>query len=167
MPDVTFTFSGDSTSLQNALNEIKGEVGKTKESVQGLAGQFVASFAAIGAAIAAVKGAFATLGGISAEAARMEQTGLAFKVMMGDAAAAAEYVDKLRKYAAETPFEFGDISDAGKTLLSMGTAADKSIEVIRKLGDIASVSGKPLKELAFLYAKVQNSGLSNEVAESL
>ncbi|MBR5185584.1 MAG: hypothetical protein IKW19_04730, partial [Akkermansia sp.] len=119
------------------------------------------------AAIAAVKGAFATLGGISAEAARMEQTGLAFKVMMGDAAAAAEYVAKLREYAAETPFEFGDISDAGKTLLSMGTAADKSIEVIRKLGDIASVSGKPLKELAFLYAKVQNSGLSNEVAESL
>ena len=167
MPDVTFTFTGDSTSLQNALNEIKGEVGKTKESVQGLAGQFVASFAAIGAAIAAVKGAFATLGGISAEAARMEQTGLAFKVMMGDAAAAAEYVAKLREYAAETPFEFGDISDAGKTLLSMGTAADKSIEVIRKLGDIASVSGKPLKELAFLYAKVQNSGLSNEVAESL
>ena len=167
MPDVTFTFSGDSSSLQNALNEIKGEVGKTKESVQGLAGQFVASFAAIGAAIAAVKGAFATLGGISAEAARMEQTGLAFKVMMGDAAAAAEYVAKLREYAAETPFEFGDISDAGKTLLSMGTAADKSIEVIRKLGDIASVSGKPLKELAFLYAKVQNSGLSNEVAESL
>ncbi len=167
MSDVTFTFTGDSTSLQNALNEIKGEVGKTKESVQGLAGQFVASFAAIGAAIAAVKGAFATLGGISAEAARMEQTGLAFKVMMGDAAAAAEYVAKLRKYAAETPFEFGDISDAGKTLLSMGTAADKSIEVIRKLGDIASVSGKPLKELAFLYAKVQNSGLSNEVAESL
>ncbi len=167
MADVTFTFSGDATSLQNALNEIKGEVGKTKESVQGLAGQFAASFAAIGAAIAAVKGAFATLSGISSAAAAMEQTGLAFKVMMGDAAAAAEYVAKLREYAAETPFEFGDISDAGKTLLSMGTAAEKSIEVIRKLGDIASVSGKPLKELAFLYAKVQNSGLSNEVAESL
>ena len=167
MADVTFTFSGDASDLQNALNEIKGEIGKTKESVKGLAGQFTASFAAIGVAIAAVKGAFSTLGGISAEAARMEQTGLAFKVMMGDAAAAAEYVEKLRVYAAETPFEFGDISDAGKTLLSMGTAAEKSIEVIRKLGDIASVSGKPLKELAFLYAKVQNSGLSNEVAESL
>ena len=127
MADVTFTFSGDATSLQNALNEIKGEIGKTKESVQGLAGQFAASFAAIGAAIAAVKGAFSTLGGISAEAARMEQTGLAFKVMMGDAAAAAEYVEKLRVYAAETPFEFGDISDAGKTLLSMGTAVEKSM----------------------------------------
>ena len=49
----------------------------------------------------------------------------------------------------------------------MGTAAGKSIDVIRKLGDIASVSGKPLRELAFLYAKVQNAGLSNEVAESL
>lgn len=167
MADVSFTFSGDASSLQNALNEIKGEISKTKEAVSSLAGRFAMAFTAIQGGINAVKSAFGTLGGISAEAARMEQTGLAFKVMMGDAAAAAEYVEKLRQYAAETPFEFGDISDAGKTLLSMGTAAEKSIEVIRKLGDIASVSGKPLKELAFLYAKVQNSGLSNEVAESL
>ena len=52
MADVSFTFSGDAASLQNALNEIKGEVRKTKDSVQGLAGQFTASFAAIGGAIA-------------------------------------------------------------------------------------------------------------------
>lgn len=167
MADVSFTFSGDASSLQNALNEIKGEVSKTKDSVQGLAGKFAAAFAAIGAAIATVKGAFATLGTISSEAAQMEQTSLAFKVMMGDAAAAAEYVAELRKYAAETPFEFGDISAAGKTLLAMGTAAEKSVVVIKKLGDIAAVSGKSLNDLAFLYAKVQNSGLTNEVAESL
>ena len=167
MADVTFTFTGDTSNLQDALKGIKDEIGKARESVKGLAGQFTAAFAAIGTAIATVKGAFSTIGNISSEAARMEQTALAFRVMMRDAEAAAEYVDKLRVYAAETPFEFGDISDAGKTLLSMGTAADKSIEVIRKLGDIASVSGKPLRELAFLYAKVQNSGLSNEVAESL
>lgn len=43
MADVTFTFSGDATSLQNALNEIKGEIGKTKESVKGLAGQFASA----------------------------------------------------------------------------------------------------------------------------
>ena len=142
MADVSFTFSGDASSLQNALNEIKGEVSKTKDSVQGLAGKLAAAFAAIGAAIATVKGAFSTLGTISSEAAQMEQTSLAFKVMMGDAAAAAEYVAELRKYAAETPFEFVDISAAGKTLLSMGTAAEKSVVVLKKLGDIASVSGK-------------------------
>ena len=167
MADVSFTFSGDASSLQDALNEIKQELGKTKEAVSSLAGRFAMAFTAIQGGINAVKSAFSALGSISSEAANMEQTALAFRVMMGDAAAAAEYVDKLRVYAAETPFEFSDISDAGKTLLSMGTAAEKSIEVIRKLGDVASVSGKPLKDLAFLYAKVQNSGLSNEVAESL
>lgn len=167
MADVTFTFGGDATSLTNALKDIKAEIGKARESIKGLAGQFTVAFAAISGAINTVKGAFSAVSGISTAAADMEQTALAFRVMMRDAEAAAEYVDKLRVYAAETPFEFGDISDAGKTLLSMGTAADKSVEVIRKLGDIASVSGKPLKELAFLYAKVQNSGLSNEVAESL
>ena len=167
MADVSFTFSGDATSLQKALNEIKQELGKTKEAVSTLAGRCAMAFTAIQGGINAVKSAFSALGSISSAAANMEQTALAFRVMMGDAAEASEYVDKLRVYAAETPFEFSDISDAGKTLLSMGTAADKSIEVIRKLGDVASVSGKPLKDLAFLYAKVQNSGLSNEVAESL
>ena len=167
MADVTFTFSGDASALNAALTEIKQEIGKTKEAVGGMAGKFAGAFTAIQAGIAAVKSAFSSLGEISSAAAAMEQTSLAFTVMMGDAAAAAEYVAQLKKYAAETPFEFGDISDAGKTLLSMGTAVEKSVTVIRKLGDIASVSGKPLKELAFLYAKVQNSGLSNEVAESL
>ena len=167
MADVTFTFSGDASALNAALTEIKQEIGKTKEAVGGMAGKFAVAFTAIQAGIAAVKSAFSSLGEISSAAAAMEQTSLAFTVMMGDAAAAAEYVAQLKKYAAETPFEFGDISDAGKTLLSMGTAVEKSVTVIRKLGDIASVSGKPLKELAFLYAKVQNSGLSNEVAESL
>ena len=167
MADVTFTFSGDASALNAALTEIKQEIGKTKEAVGGMAGKFAVAFTAIQVGIAAVKSAFSSLGEISSAAAAMEQTSLAFTVMMGDAAAAAEYVAQLKKYAAETPFEFGDISDAGKTLLSMGTAVEKSVTVIRKLGDIASVSGKPLKELAFLYAKVQNSGLSNEVAESL
>lgn len=167
MADVTFTFSGDASALNAALTEIKQEIGKTKEAVGGMAGKFAVAFTAIQAGIAAVKSAISSLGEISSAAAAMEQTSLAFTVMMGDAAAAAEYVAQLKKYAAETPFEFGDISDAGKTLLSMGTAVEKSVTVIRKLGDIASVSGKPLKELAFLYAKVQNSGLSNEVAESL
>ncbi len=167
MADVTFTFSGDASELNAALSEIKQEVGKTKEAVGGMAGKFAIAFAAIQAGIAAVKSAFSSLGEISSAAAAMEQTSLAFTVMMGDAATAAEYVAQLKKYAAETPFEFGDISDAAKTLLSMGTEAEKSIEVIKRLGDIASVSGKPLKELAFLYAKAQNAGLTNEVAESL
>ena len=167
MADVTFTFSGDASELNAALSEIKQEVSKTKEAVGGMAGKFAIAFAAIQAGIAAVKSAFSSLGEISSAAAAMEQTSLAFTVMMGDAATAAEYVAQLKKYAAETPFEFGDISDAAKTLLSMGTEAEKSIEVIKRLGDIASVSGKPLRELAFLYAKAQNAGLTNEVAESL
>ena len=167
MADVSITFSGDASELNAALADIKQEIGKTRQAVGGLSGSFALAFAGIQAGISAVKGALSGLAGISSAAAAMEQTGLAFNVMMGDAAQAAAYVAQLKKYAVETPFEFGDIADAAKTLLSMGTAAGKSIDVIRKLGDIASVSGKPLRELAFLYAKVQNAGLSNEVAESL
>ncbi len=167
MADVTFTFQGDASALARALESIRREVAQTRVGVEGMGKQIVTTFAAIGGAIATIKGAFSALGGISSSAAEMEQTGLAIKVMMGDAAKAAAYVNKLREYAAATPFEFPDIAAAAKTLLAMGTEADKSVEVLKRLGDIASVSGKPLKDLAFLYAKAQNAGLTNEVAESL
>ncbi len=167
MADVSFTFTGDTSSLMNALRDIKDEIAQTKAKVSGMASQITVAFAAVAGAVQTVKGAISAVSSISNAAAAMEQTGLALRVMMGDATAAAAYLAQLRKYAAETPFEFGDIADAAKVLLSMGTEANKSVEVIRKLGDVASVSGKPLKDLAFLYAKVQNAGLSNEVAESL
>ncbi len=167
MADVSFTFTGDTSSLMNALRDIKDEIAQTKNKVSGMASQITVAFAAVAGAVQTVRGAISAVSSISNAAAVMEQTGLALRVMMGDATAAAAYLAQLRKYAAETPFEFGDIADAAKVLLSMGTEANKSVEVIRKLGDVASVSGKPLKDLAFLYAKVQNAGLSNEVAESL
>ncbi len=167
MADVTFTFSGDAAGLIRALESIKSEVAQSRVAVSSLGAQITTTFAAIGAAVATVKGAISTIGGISTAAAAMEQTGLAIKVMMGDATAAAAYVNKLREYAAATPFEFGDISTAAKTLLAMGTEANKSVEVLKRLGDIASASGKSLNDLAYIYSKAQNSGLTNEVAESL
>ena len=101
MADVSFTFSGDAASLQNALNEIKGEVRKTKDSVQGLAGQFTASFAAIGGAIAAVKGAFAFFSNIPAQAARIEDLRVTFTQMTGDAEQAGQILDDLWHDARE------------------------------------------------------------------
>ncbi len=167
MADVSFTFSGDAFSLRQALDDIRGEAAKTRSAVESLAGKFVVAFAVAKSAIESVKAAFSSLAGISKAAAEFEQTSLAFRVMLKDAQLASQYVSHLRSYAAQTPFSFEDISNAAKTLLAMGTEAEKSIAVIKKLGDIASVSGKPLKDLASLYAKVQNMGLSNEVAESL
>ena len=46
MADVSFEFTGDASSLRQALDEIKGEVGKVKSSVDSLAGRFVVAFAA-------------------------------------------------------------------------------------------------------------------------
>lgn len=80
-----------------------GEVSKAEDFVQEPAGQFSLAFAAITGTIVSEKADFSTLGGRSDEVARMEQTGLIFKVMMDEGSAAAEYIEKLRFYAAETP----------------------------------------------------------------
>lgn len=165
--DVEVTFGGNNSSLRQALQEIREELRGTKESVSTLTSQFANLYFTLQGAVAGIKGAFAAFSGVASSAAEMEQVTLAFRVMLGDAEKAASYVANLKKFAAQTPFEFGDISAAAKTLLAMGTEAAKSTEVIRKLGDVAAVSGKPLKDLAFLYAKAQNAGLTNEVAESL
>ena len=169
MADVSFTFSGDATSLQNALHEIKQELGKTKEAVSTLAGRCAMAFTAIQGGINAVKSAFSTLGSISSEAANMEQTAFAFKVMMGDAAAAAEYVVKLRTYAAETPFEFGDISDDGKTgtaSKSRGMTDLQNILIVRleKIGQApAALFPFPLMELV----EIDDSRVYDEVTAGI
>ncbi|MBR5185547.1 MAG: tape measure protein, partial [Akkermansia sp.] len=158
MPDVTFTFSGDSSSLQNALNEIKGEVGKTKESVQGLAGQFAASFAAIGAAVAAVKGAFSFFSNIPAQAARIEDLRVTFTQMTGDAEQAGQILDDLWHDAANGAVGLEQMAATAKPLLNVFSDSSSIREWTRRFADMATGSGVAADQLAKVFSRAMAVG---------
>ena len=158
MADVSFTFSGDAASLQNALNEIKGEVRKTKDSVQGLAGQFTASFAAIGGAIAAVKGAFAFFSNIPAQAARIEDLRVTFTQMTGDAEQAGQILDDLWHDAANGAVGLEQMAATAKPLLNVFSDSSSIREWSRRFADIATGSGVAADQLSKVFSRAMAIG---------
>ena len=158
MSDVSFTFSGDAASLQNALNEIKGEVRKTKDSVQGLAGQFTASFAAIGGAIAAVKGAFAFFSNIPAQTARIEDLRVTFTQMTGDAEQAGQILDDLWHDAANGAVGLEEMAATAKPLLNVFSDSASIREWSRRFADIATGSGVAADQLSKVFSRAMAIG---------
>jgi tape measure domain-containing protein len=71
----------------------------------------------------------------------MEQASMAFKTMMGSAEAAQVHLDELKRFAAQTPFEFADLVQASKRMQALGFAAADVVPSLRSIGNAASALG--------------------------
>jgi tape measure domain-containing protein len=91
----------------------------------------------------------ATLGGLAAAAGGMgikvaagnEQAKISFTTMLGSAQKAGDFLGKLQKFAAATPFEFPELQTAASSLLSVGIKADQVIPIMTSLGNATSGMG--------------------------
>jgi hypothetical protein len=110
--------------------------------------------------VMSLSGAMQTLKESVNLAADLEQTTTAFEVMLGSGDKARRLVDDLRTYAKETPFRFGETTDAARQLMAYGFAADQVIPALRTLGDIsAGLGGKmPLGDAAYLAGTLKTQG---------
>ncbi len=91
-------------------------------------------------------------------AAQMEQQQVAFTTMLGSAEKAKTLLAEMQAFAASTPFEFNEIVDASKKLISFGISAEDVQEKLRAIGDVASGLGIPLGELSEIYGKARVQG---------
>jgi hypothetical protein len=126
------------------------------ESALGFMGKVVATGGAIvamEAGISGVAGAFAEFKDSVRMAADLEQTKLAFEVMIGDARRAGEVIAEVRQFAASTPFNSRELTDATRQLIAYGRSADVVVDELRMLGDVSAAMGNrlPIGELAYLY----------------
>ncbi|HEY3267335.1 MAG TPA: tape measure protein [Armatimonadota bacterium] len=74
-------------------------------------------------------------------AANMEQTSVAFGTLLHSSDAARKSIQALSKFAAETPFEFGQVTQAAKQLLAYGFSAKELIPTLTSVGDAVSAVG--------------------------
>ena len=83
----------------------------------------------------------------------LEQTRLAFEVMLRSAEKANALVADMRRYAASTPFGLSEITASTRMLTAYGVAADQLMPTIRMLGDVSAAFGKelPIRDLTYLY----------------
>jgi tape measure domain-containing protein len=103
----------------------------------------MAGFARFGAAGAAALGAVGAAGvgmGIQV-AAGNENAQIAFETMLGSGEKARAFLDRLKSFAASTPFEFPELQTAASSLISAGVEADKVIPIMTSLGNATSGMG--------------------------
>lgn len=90
--------------------------------------------------------------------AQMEQYQASFKVLLGNGKAAAKHIAELKKMAAKTPFEMGDLASASKTLLAFGDDADKVQGHLKMLGDISLGNKESFSSLSLAFGQVKAQG---------
>ena len=73
--------------------------------------------------------------------ARMEQSKTAFTGMLGSGEKAQGFLDGLSKFAAKTPFEFEDLTDASKRMLAFGVSSENVLPLLEDVGNAAAAVG--------------------------
>lgn len=118
-----------------------------------------AALSAIGALVRGATTAFTTLArfGLTYNM-EIEAYTTNFKVMLGDAEAAAQKVEELREMAAATPFGLSDLADATQMLLAFGVESENTIDILQRLGDIASGDAQKLYSLVLAYSQATSLG---------
>jgi tape measure domain-containing protein len=87
-----------------------------------------------GMAVDAIKSGLAT-------ASAMQQANIGFATLMHSASGAKDFVGKLAKFAAATPFNFPGLVDSARQLMGVGVASKQVIPILTDFGDTAGALG--------------------------
>ncbi|MEG1516538.1 MAG: tape measure protein, partial [Clostridia bacterium] len=133
-------------------NAAKRTASVTKTALRGMA--TVAKGASVAAG--AVWGAVGVVG--VKYNAQIEQLQTSFEVMTGSAEKAADVIARVRKIAAETPFEMSGLAATTQLLMNYGMTADDAIGRMTMLGDIAQGNGEKMTRIATAYGQMSSAG---------
>ena len=95
---------------------------------------------------------------LSSVGAQAEQTGVAFRTLVGNGTAAAKMLDQIYGFAAKTPYEPLDLENNAKTMLGFGVSAQKTVPYLKQLGDIAMGDKEKLGALSLVFGQVASAG---------
>lgn len=87
--------------------------------------------------------------------ASIEQTSVAFRVLLGDQKKSAELMQQIVAFAAQTPFQLEEVAAAEKTLVG---ARMEGLDYLRAAGDAASFASRPITEVALALARIKSGG---------
>ncbi len=91
-------------------------------------------------------------------AADLETLETSFVSLVGGTKQAAAAVAQLNDFTAKTPFQLEAVAASARQLLAAGTGIDELNTQLQFLGDIAATTGKPINEIAAIFAKVNAKG---------
>jgi len=91
-------------------------------------------------------------------AIQMENLQTQFTTLTGSAEIASKVLKDLIEFSASTPFQLPGLSEATKQLIQAKVPQEELIETLRKIGDIAAVTGRSIENLAVPFARLKQRG---------
>ncbi len=158
MADVTFTFAGDASALARALESIKDEVARARQSISSMGTSVAGALAVATTAVAGLKQAFDWVASVPRQAARFEDLQVALSQMMGDATAAGNLLNDLWMDAANGSVSLEQMAQAAKPLVAVFSNPNTVREWARRFADISTGSGFAADMLAKMYSRMMQIG---------
>lgn len=134
--DLLVKIGADTSDLRKELNATKRQI-KTAFGSEALdvSKKSLAVLGGIGAGLAALGVASVKAG------ASLQRTKTAFTNMLGSAEKAQDFLGKMQDFAAKTPFEFSQVSQAAQKFIAFGFSAEQVIPTLTAVGDAAAGVG--------------------------
>lgn len=88
----------------------------------------------------------------------VEKIQTSFRVLTGSLKEAEKLLKSITEYAALTPFSFPEVAKTAKSLLAYGVENEKVMGTLKRLGDVAAISGNELSQLALIFGQVKAAG---------
>lgn len=156
------------TYVLNLKSNIPGELNKASGSVKnfenkvGSAGQKAQStfggMAKFAGLATLAMGAFEVGKSIVTMASDVENSKVAFEVLLGSAAKATSMLADMKKFADSTPFTFTDLQQAGKTMLGFQIPANQVMKTLKNLGDVSMGDPEKLKSMTLAFSQMSATG---------
>lgn len=167
--DKNINVNVDTSGAESKISSIAQKINSVGKGMSGGLTGILSKAGPAGLVIAGVTAAVAGLGAALGAAgdkfigynAKMEQTSIAFTSMLGSAQDAKVMMDQLRKFAADTPFEFEDIAPAAQQLKAFGFEARDIIPTLTAVGNASAGLGRGaegLKQIAFVMGQIKTTG---------
>jgi hypothetical protein len=150
-----------STGVTSGLNAIRNQF----RSFRGAINSEFAQFVGWGAVFAGVVGGFKKA---ISSASQMQGFKASFATLLGSADAAEKRLQELSQFAATTPFELPELVEASRVLETLTQGSLATGAGLRMVGDMASLTGEPVKELAVHVGRLYSGMMSGRaVGESM
>lgn len=161
MAGIKFDITGDNSNVLNAFRGVQDGVRRTQQVVESSGKSIedvfdkIKSLANTAFVGFTAKEFITTLANVRGEFQQLE---VAFNTMLGSKEKTNALMGQLVELAATTPFGLKGVASGAKQLLAYGLEAEKVIDTMRRLGDIAAGLGLQIGDLAWLYGTTLTQG---------
>jgi hypothetical protein len=148
--NLSASLSLNNQSLIRGLSDARASLAAFRGALAGI----VAPAASIAAAITGVVGGIGVLRKSLAQAAEMENFESSFTTLLGSLDAAKARMQDLARFAAATPFELPQVTQASRLLQAFTGNALSTSRGLRLVGDSAAAVGQPLEGVSMWFGRL-------------